>query len=149
MAPCNQPLAQLLDTEISQYETFLNVLEEEREVLRTLSYSGMLDINKRKSECLAQIRDSEQERASLMSTLSDYSSLPSPETRSQYDRLHKLAPTIREAMTFNRHVIERSLGRVEALLSLWSHAVSDSSTYCPTGNRQSIGGHGQFVSTQG
>lgn len=149
MAPCNQPLAHLLDTEISQYETFLDILEEERGVLRTLSYSGLLDINQRKSECLAQIRDAEQERASFTATLTGHIGPPSPDTRLQYDRLNELVPSIREAMIFNRHVIERSLGRVEALLSLWSHAVADSTTYCPTGSHESIGGHGQFVSTQG
>lgn len=149
MAFSKQPLAHLLDTEISQYETFLAVLEEERDALRTLSYSGLLDINRRKSECLAQIRDAEQERISLTSTLTGHSGPPSPETRSQYDRLNELAPVIREAMTFNRYVIERSLGRVEALLSLWSHAVVDNATYCPTGSHELIGGHGQFVSTQG
>ncbi len=149
MAPSKPPLAQLLDTEISQYETFLAVLEEEREVLRTLSYSGLLDINRRKSECLAQIRDAEQERISLTATLPGHSGPPLPETRSQYNRLNELAPAIREALTFNRHVIERSLGHVEALLSLWSHAVADSTTYCPTGSHKSLGGHGQFVSTQG
>ena len=149
MASSKQPLVQLLDTEISQYETFLDVLGEEREVLRTPSYSGLLNINQRKIECLAQIRDVEQERVSLTAALTGHADPPPPETQSQYDRLNELMPAIRDALAFNRHVIERSLGRVEALLSLWSHAVSDSSTYCPTGGHESIGGHGQFVSTQG
>lgn len=149
MTPSKQPLAHLLDTEIVQYETFLDVLKEEREVLRTLSYAGLLDINRRKSECLAQIRNAEQDRIALTATLTEHSGSPPSDTQSQYARLSKLVPVIREAMTFNRYVIERSLGRVEALLSLWTHAVSDSSTYCPSGNQRVIGGHGQFVSMQG
>ncbi len=143
------PLAHLLDHEITQYEYFLDVLAQEREFLRTASYDGLLEINTRKSECIARIRDSAQGRSSL-TTLSTESrgALPAPLAR-QYGRLEALTSDIRHAMALNREVIERSLGRVEGLLSLWGQAVAEGGTYCPTGNHDTVGGYGHMVSTQG
>ena len=127
-------LREILDLMREKVEQFHDLLKDEQQAIRTLSFGQFSNVTERKTQLLDIIRDLEQERRRLTDRL------PEAPERLARDLEHKqqlLIDIIGETDRMNRlnaALIGQSLDFLQGSLSLWQRSSASAPLYSQTGS---------------
>lgn len=126
-------LHDLLDRMIVQVQAFHDLLKEEQQAIRSLSFGQFADVTDKKTRLLNALRDLEQDRRRL----TDESAAVDRQEAAFEDKQAALLSVIRAADEMNRvnaSLIGQSLAFLQGSLSLWQRSPASASLYSPTGS---------------
>lgn len=126
-------LHDLLDRMIVQVQAFHDLLKEEQQAIRSLSFGQFADVTDKKTRLLNALRDLEQDRRRL----TDESVAVDRQEAVLEDKQAALLAVIRAADEMNRvnaSLIGQSLAFLQGSLSLWQRSPASASLYSPTGS---------------
>lgn len=128
------PLHDLLDRMIVQVQAFHDLLKEEQQAIRSLSFGQFADVTEKKTRLLNALRDLEQDRRRL----TDESSTAVDRSDSQLeDKQAALLAVISATDQMNRlnaSLIGQSLAFLQGSLSLWQRSPASASLYSSRGS---------------
>lgn len=117
-----------------QVQAFHDLLKEEQQAIRSLSFGQFADVTEKKTRLLNTLRDLEQERRRL----SDESAAAADRRHAALeDKQAALLAVISAADQMNRlnaSLIGQSLAFLQGSLSLWQRSSASASLYSPTGS---------------
>lgn len=162
-----EELISILDEETSLYQTFLQIMEEERDALASFSVEHINSIVSKKLELVAAIREAEGTRGAIVGSMGDSLDVKNLEFTISYligilnephaGRLRncarKLSHVVAEVSEFNKDngvLIERSLRYINDSINILSGLAEERHTYSPSSSNYSPvhGGFGRVFSTE-
>ncbi|HEX2055465.1 MAG TPA: flagellar protein FlgN, partial [Nitrospiraceae bacterium] len=127
-------LSRLLDVMRENVQHFHDLLKEEQQAIRTLSFGQFSDVTERKSCLLDTIRDLEQERRRLTGVLDQDGEQLSGDLQSKEEGLIEIIGATDRMNRLNASLIAQSLAFLQGSLSLWQRSPASAPLYSETGS---------------
>lgn len=140
-------LAQVLDLMLEKVQQFHDLLRDEQQAIRTLSFGQFSDVTEKKSELLDGIRDLEQSRRHLIGAAAVDSSRLSKDLEQRQQALIEIIGATDRMNRLNAALIAQSLAFLQGSLSLWQRSPASAPLYSQTGSV--VGGVSQSVGIKG
>jgi flagellar biosynthesis/type III secretory pathway chaperone len=140
-------LGQVLDLMLVKVQQFHDLLKDEQQAIRTLSFGQFSDVTEKKSELLDGIRDLEQSRRHLIGTAAVGSSRLSKDLEQRQQALIEIIGATDRMNRLNAALIAQSLAFLQGSLSLWQRSPASAPLYSQTGSV--VGGVSQSVGIKG
>jgi flagellar biosynthesis/type III secretory pathway chaperone len=140
-------LAQVLDLMHEKVQQFHDLLKDEQQAIRTLSFGQFSDVTEKKSELLDGIRDLEHSRRHLMGDAAVGSSRLSKDLEQRQQALIEIIGATDRMNRLNAALIAQSLAFLQGSLSLWQRSPASAPLYSQTGSV--VGGVSQSIGIKG
>jgi len=127
-------LPRVLDLMREKVQQFHDLLKDEQQAIRTLSFGQFSDVTERKTQLLGLIRDLEQERRRLTDTVPATSERLSRELEHKQQMLLDMIGATDRMNRFNAALIGQSLAFLQGSLSLWQRSSASAPLYSQTGS---------------
>jgi flagellar biosynthesis/type III secretory pathway chaperone len=127
-------LDRVLDVMRENAQRFHDLLKDEQQAIRTLSFGQFSDVTERKARLLDVIRELEQERRRLTGSLEAASEPLSEALRQKEQALIEMIGTIDRMNRLNASLIAQSLAFLQGSLSLWQRSPESAPLYSQTGS---------------
>lgn len=131
---CTVELHHVLDAMRDNVQRFHDLLKEEQQAIRTLSFGQFSDVTDRKSHLLDIIRDLEQERRRLTGALESGSEPLSNELQQKEQGLIEIIGATDRMNRLNAALVAQSLEFLQGSLSLWQRSPESGPLYSQTGS---------------
>lgn len=131
---CALELHRVLDLMHEQVRQFHDLLKDEQQAIRTLSFGQFSDVTEQKSRLLDLIRDLEQERRRLTDALAAASTGLSTELQYKEEGLIEAIRATDRMNRLNAALIGQSLAFLQGSLSLWQRSPASAPLYSQTGS---------------
>lgn len=127
-------LHEILDLMREKVQQFHDLLKDEQQAIRTLSFGQFSDVTERKTQLLDIIRDLEQERGRLTDLLPETSGRLSRELEHKQQLLIDMIGATDRMNRLNASLIGQSLAFLQGSLSLWQRSSASAPLYSQTGS---------------
>jgi flagellar biosynthesis/type III secretory pathway chaperone len=127
-------LSRVLDVMRENVQQFHDLLKEEQQAVRTLSFGQFSDVTERKSRLLDTIRDLEQERRRLTGVLEQKDEPLSGDLQGKEQGLIEIIGATDRMNRLNASLIAQSLAFLQGSLSLWQRSPASAPLYSETGS---------------
>lgn len=127
-------LDNVLDVMRENAQRFHDLLKDEQQAIRTLSFGQFSDVTDRKARLLDGIRELELERRRLTGSLEAASEPLSDALRRKEQGLIEMIGTIDRMNRLNASLIAQSLAFLQGSLSLWQRSPESAPLYSQTGS---------------
>jgi flagellar biosynthesis/type III secretory pathway chaperone len=131
---CAIDLHRVLDLMREHVQQFHDLLKDEQQAIRTLSFGQFSDVTERKARLLDLIRDLEQERRRLSGALEAASERLSDELQQKEQGLIDIIGATDRMNRLNAALIAQSLAFLQGSLSLWQRSPASAPLYSQTGS---------------
>jgi flagellar biosynthesis/type III secretory pathway chaperone len=131
---CAIDLHRVLDLMREHVQQFHDLLKDEQQAIRTLSFGQFSDVTERKARLLDLIRDLEQERRRLSGALEAASERLSDELQQKEQGLIDIIGATDRMNRLNASLIAQSLAFLQGSLSLWQRSPASAPLYSQTGS---------------
>ncbi|HJR76544.1 MAG TPA: flagellar protein FlgN [Nitrospiraceae bacterium] len=131
---CAADLHRVLDLMHENIRQFHDLLKDEQQAIRTLSFGQFSDVTDRKTRLLDVIRDLEAERRRVAASLEAASERLSAELELKEQGLIELIGATDRMNRLNAALIAQSLAFLQGSLSLWQRSAESAPLYSPTGS---------------
>jgi flagellar biosynthesis/type III secretory pathway chaperone len=131
---CALDLHRVLDLMREHVQQFHDLLKDEQQAIRTLSFGQFSDVTERKARLLDLIRDLEQERRRLSGALESASERLSDELQQKEQGLIDIIGATDRMNRLNAALIAQSLAFLQGSLSLWQRSPASAPLYSQTGS---------------
>jgi len=165
-SPSIGALIGLLQTQQARFDAFLALLAREREAIKSLAPTPLVELSQAKLTLLEEIQRLEEQRAEMLTRIAGTWAVPADSLtlRAIAERvgpiesarllrlredLHKAVAAIREATGLNEVLLARSLEFLSEGLGVWRSAPKASSLYSSHGNLRSGHQQGTLVRQKG
>jgi flagellar biosynthesis/type III secretory pathway chaperone len=127
-------LSRVLDVMRENVQQFHDLLKEEQQAVRTLSFGQFSDVTERKSRLLDTIRDLEQERRRLTGVLEQNDEPSSGDLQRKEQDLIDIIGATDRMNRLNASLIAQSLAFLQGSLSHWQRSPASAPLYSETGS---------------
>jgi flagellar biosynthesis/type III secretory pathway chaperone len=127
-------LHHVLDVMRDNVQRFHDLLKDEQQAIRTLSFGQFSDVTERKARLLDIIRDLEQERRRLTASLEAAAEPLSDELQQKEQTLIEIIGATDRMNRLNAALIAQSLAFLQGSLSLWQRSPESAPLYSQTGS---------------
>jgi flagellar biosynthesis/type III secretory pathway chaperone len=131
---CAADLHRVLDLMHENIRQFHDLLKDEQQAIRTLSFGQFSDVTEKKARLLDVIRDLEAERRRVAGSLEAASERLSAELDLKEQGLVELIGSTDRMNRLNAALIAQSLAYLQGSLSLWQRSPESAPLYSPTGS---------------
>jgi flagellar biosynthesis/type III secretory pathway chaperone len=131
---CATELTRVLDLMRENVQQFHDLLRDEQQAIRTLSFGQFSDVTDRKARLLDIIRDLEQERRRLTGIMEAASERLSAELQHKEQGLIEIIGATDRMNRLNAALIAQSLAFLQGSLSLWQRSPASAPLYSQTGS---------------
>ena len=131
---CAIDLHRVLDLMREHVQQFHDLLKDEQQAIRTLSFGQFSGVTDRKARLLDSIRDLEQERRRLTAVLEAGSERMSDALQLKERGLIDIIGATDRMNRLNAALIAQSLTFLQGSLSLWQHSPASAPLYSQTGS---------------
>ncbi|HET6676042.1 MAG TPA: flagellar protein FlgN [Nitrospiraceae bacterium] len=140
-------LGPVLDLMLEKVREFHDLLKDEQQAIRTLSFGQFSDVTERKSNLLDSIRALEQSRRRLVEDAPNGARPLSTEVDQRQQALIELIGATDRLNRLNAALIGQSLEFLQGSLSLWQHSSASAPLYSQSGSV--VGGASRGVGIKG
>jgi flagellar biosynthesis/type III secretory pathway chaperone len=131
---CAIDLHRVLGLMREHVQQFYDLLKDEQQAIRTLSFGQFSDVTERKARLLDIIRDLEQERRRLTGALEAASERLSDELQRKEQELIDIIGATDRMNRLNAALIAQSLAFLQGSLSLWQRSPASAPLYSQSGS---------------